>query len=201
MLDKLIDCFFGEEQDPRLKDDVIPQSGNDINKERRTIAEMKAECFSKEHRAMLESDFNVYPILLRYEAEYKARSKCFFDGETTLYEARFGEVIPLPKADEFRLLVSQWSQTDKAWQSICERIQARTLTSRDIRDVNYELYRKALAQAIGSTVKQAAHLIGRLDMAIHEGKEGKIYLVPNNLHRYIPHTGGASMLRDELNHS
>lgn len=58
------------------------------------------------------------------------------------------------------------------------------ITSSDIRHVNYEKFQEAMAEKYDITPQQAEKFIGDCDLCIHESADGKMYLVPNNVHMY-----------------
>lgn len=76
------------------------------------------------------------------------------------------------------------------------------ITARSIRDVTYYIGRKALADKYGLTIKQAANIIGLLDLVIHETDDARIEIVPNNVHRFkqlYAHKGYVSKMLKEIN--
>ena len=76
------------------------------------------------------------------------------------------------------------------------------IDSRTIRDITYGIGRNALADRYGITVKQAAGIIGLLDLVIHETDGGKIEIVPNNVHRFkqlYAHKGYVSKMLKAIN--
>jgi hypothetical protein len=58
------------------------------------------------------------------------------------------------------------------------------INPRSIRDITYYIGRKALADKYGITIAKAGHIIGLLDLVIHETDDGRIEIVPNNVHRF-----------------
>ena len=61
-----------------------------------------------------------------------------------------------------------------------------------------------MADRYGITVKQAAGIIGLLDLVIHETDGGKIEIVPNNVHRFkqlYAHKGYVSKMLKAINGS
>ena len=76
------------------------------------------------------------------------------------------------------------------------------INPREIREVTYYIGRKALADKYGITIKQAAGIIGLLDFVIHETDDGKIEIVPNNVHRFkqlYAHKGYVSKMLKAIN--
>lgn len=76
------------------------------------------------------------------------------------------------------------------------------ISARSIRDVTYYIGRKALADKYGLTIKQAANIIGLLDLVIHETDDARIEIVPNNVHRFkqlYAHKGYVSKMLKEIN--
>lgn len=81
-------------------------------------------------------------------------------------------------------------------------IELNEIDSRTIRDITYGIGRKALADKYGITIKQAAGIIGLLDLVIHETDDGKIEIVPNNVHRFkqlYAHKGYVSKMLKAIN--
>lgn len=81
-------------------------------------------------------------------------------------------------------------------------IALEDITARSIRDVTYYIGRKALADKYGLTIKQAANIIGLLDLVIHETDDARIEIVPNNVHRFkqlYAHKGYVSKMLKEIN--
>ncbi len=84
----------------------------------------------------------------------------------------------------------------------CPHLNLDEITPRNIRDVTYYIGRKALAEKYGITVAQAGRIIGLLDLVIHETDDGRIEIVPNNVHRYkelYAHRGYVSKMLKEIN--
>jgi len=76
------------------------------------------------------------------------------------------------------------------------------ISPRDIRDVTYNIGRKALAERYGITIPQAGNVIGLLDLVIHESDDDRIEIVPNNVHRFkqfYAHKGYVSKMLKEIN--
>ena len=76
------------------------------------------------------------------------------------------------------------------------------ISASSIRDVTYYIGRKALADKYGLTIKQAADVIGLLDLVIHETDDALIEIVPNNVHRFkqlYAHKGYVSKMLKEIN--
>lgn len=76
------------------------------------------------------------------------------------------------------------------------------ISPRNIRDITYYIGRKALADKYGLTIKQAADIIGLLDLVIHETDDARIEIVPNNVHRFkqfYAHKGYVSKMLKEIN--
>ena len=70
------------------------------------------------------------------------------------------------------------------------------------RDITYYIGRKALADKYGITVAKAGHIIGLLDLVIHETDDGRIEIVPNNVHRFkqlYAHKGYVSKMLKLIN--
>ena len=61
---------------------------------------------------------------------------------------------------------------------------ADQISSSDIRKINYEKFQEAMAKEYDITPQQAEKFIGDCDLCIHESADGKMYLVPNNVHSY-----------------
>lgn len=76
------------------------------------------------------------------------------------------------------------------------------INPRIIRDITYYIGRKALAEKYGFTINQAGRIIGLLDLVIHETDDGRIEIVPNNVHRFkqlYAHRGYVSRMMKEIN--
>ena len=76
------------------------------------------------------------------------------------------------------------------------------INPRSIRDITYYIGRKALADHYGITISKAGHIIGLLDLVIHETDDGRIEIVPNNVHRFkqlYAHKGYVSKMMKEIN--
>ena len=76
------------------------------------------------------------------------------------------------------------------------------INPRSIRDITYYIGRKALADKYGITIAKAGHIIGLLDLVIHETDDGRIEIVPNNVHRFkqlYAHKGYVSKMLKLIN--
>ena len=76
------------------------------------------------------------------------------------------------------------------------------INPRSIRDITYYIGRKALADKYGITVAKAGHIIGLLDLVIHETDDGRTEIVPNNEHRFkqlYAHKGYVSKMLKLIN--
>jgi len=76
------------------------------------------------------------------------------------------------------------------------------INPRSIRDITYYIGRKALADKYGISIPKAAHIIGLLDLVIHETDDGRIEIVPNNVHRFkqlYTHKGYVSKMLKLIN--
>ena len=76
------------------------------------------------------------------------------------------------------------------------------ITPRSIRDITYYIGHKALADKYGITIAKAGHIIGLLDLVIHETDDGRIEIVPNNVHRFkqlYAHKGYVSKMLKLIN--
>ena len=59
-----------------------------------------------------------------------------------------------------------------------------------------------LADCYDITISKAAHIIGLLDLVIHETDDGRIEIVPNNVHRFkqlYAHKGYVSKMLKLIN--
>ena len=76
------------------------------------------------------------------------------------------------------------------------------INPRSIRDITYFIGRKALADKYGISIPKAARIIGLLDLVIHETDDGRIEIVPNNVHRFkqlYAHKGYVSKMLKLIN--
>ena len=76
------------------------------------------------------------------------------------------------------------------------------INPRSIRDITYYIGRKALADKYGISIPKAARIIGLLDLVIHETDDGRIEIVPNNVHRFkqlYAHKGYVSKMLKLIN--
>ena len=76
------------------------------------------------------------------------------------------------------------------------------INPRNIRDITYYIGRKALADKYGITIAKAGRIIGLLDLVIHETGDGRIEIVPNNVHRFkqlYAHKGYVSKMLKLIN--
>ena len=76
------------------------------------------------------------------------------------------------------------------------------ISPRSIRDITYYIGRKALADKYGISIPKAARIIGLLDLVIHETDDGRIEIVPNNVHRFkqlYAHKGYVSKMLKLIN--
>jgi len=76
------------------------------------------------------------------------------------------------------------------------------INPRNIRDITYYIGRKALADRYGITISKAGQIIGLLDLVIHETDDGRIEIVPNNVHRFkqlYAHKGYVSKMLKLIN--
>ena len=64
-----------------------------------------------------------------------------------------------------------------------------------IRNITYTLIREELVRLYGTTVQEAADIIGnQLDCAPHEDISGYIFMVPNWAHKWFRHNGYVSRM-------
>ena len=69
------------------------------------------------------------------------------------------------------------------------------INAASIRNITYTLIREALAQLYGTSVQEAADIIGtQLDCAPHEDISGYIFMVPNWAHKWFRHNGYVSRM-------
>ncbi len=138
------------------------------------------------------------------------------------------EVVSRMKADLARMGSSRVPQPAQnghvdfsaiAWPGVCARLPEKDkliaairqnypgvslddINPRSIRDITYYIGRKALADKYGITIAKAGHIIGLLDLVIHETDDGRIEIVPNNVHRFkqlYAHKGYVSKMLKLIN--
>ena len=100
------------------------------------------------------------------------------DGEYCFEGLRVGPKVKIPSKDELLALLGD------------QPVNAAT-----IRNITYTLIREELARLYGTTVQEAADIIGnQLDCAPHEDISGYIFMVPNWAHKWFRHNGYVSRM-------
>ena len=100
------------------------------------------------------------------------------DGEYSFEGLRVGPKIKIPEKDELLALLG-----------------GQPVNAATIRNITYTLIRKELAQLYGTSVQEAADIIGnQLDCAPHEDISGYIFMVPNWAHKWFRHNGYVSRM-------
>jgi len=159
-------------------DDIIPSGNGGINGEGRTLKEI-CEHPVPEHLIRKLDGFGI-------AADIVSRMKADL--------ARMGSSrVPQPAQNghvDFREI---------AWPGVSAKLPEKTelisairknypnialdeITSRNIRDVNYNIGRKALSDKYGISISKAGRIIGLLDLIIHETDDSRIEIVPKNVH-------------------
>lgn len=179
-------------------DNIIPSGNGGINGERRTLKEICEHPVPEHLIRKLDNEGVGSSVVSRMKADL----------------ARMGSSrVPQPAQNghvDFRGIA--WPGVSARLPEKAELISAirknypniaiEDITARNIRDVTYYIGRKALADNYGLTIKQAANIIGLLDLVIHETDDARIEIVPNNVHRFkqlYAHKGYVSKMLKEIN--
>ncbi len=99
-------------------------------------------------------------------------------GNTALKGLHVGPKMKIPSKEELLALLGD------------QPVNATT-----IRNITYTLIREELARLYGTSVQEAADIIGnQLDCAPHEDISGYIFMVPNWAHKWFRHNGYVSRM-------
>ena len=100
------------------------------------------------------------------------------DGEYCFEGLRVGPKVKIPSKEELLAL-----------------LENQPINAASIRNITYMLIREELAQLYGTSVQEAADIIGnQLDCAPHEDISGYIFMVPNWAHKWFRHNGYVSRM-------
>lgn len=185
----------------RLKDkneDIIPSGNGGINGEKRTLKEICLKPIPDKLIRKLDTIFVSPSIIAKIKSDLSRMSSSRVPRPARNGHVDFkviawpGVTARLPKKEELIALVRQNHPN----------ISLNEINAGCIREVTYYIGRKALAEKYGLTIKQAAEIIGMLDLVIHETDDARIEIVPNNLHRFkqlYAHKGYVSKMLKEIN--
>ena len=178
--------------------DIIPSGNGGINGEGRTLKEICEQPVPEHLIKKLDEERLAPEVVSRMKADL----------------ARMGSSrVPQPAQNghvDFSAI---------AWPGVTARLQEKDalvaairqnnlgislddINPRNIRDITYYIGRKALADRYGITISKAGQIIGLLDLVIHETDDGRIEIVPNNVHRFkqlYAHKGYVSKMMKEIN--
>lgn len=101
------------------------------------------------------------------------------NGEYSFEDLRVGPKVKLPPHEEYEKLSGK-----------------NNPSSEDIRKVNYQIVRNALAKKLGISPKEAGDMIGQQFVCIiHEDQSGYAYMVPQWAHEWFRHDGYVSKVK------
>ena len=177
---------------------IIPSGNGGINGEVRTLKEI-CECPVPEHLIKKLDEERLAPEVVNWMKADLARMgsnrvpQPAQNGHVDFSAIAWPEVTA--RLPEKNALVAAIRQNYPG-------ISLDDINSRSIRDITYYIGRKALADHYGITISKAGHIIGLLDLVIHETDDGRIEIVPNNVHRFkqlYAHKGYVSKMMKEIN--
>ena len=179
-------------------DSIIPSGNGGINGEGRTLREICERPVPEHLIKKLDEELLSLEVVSRMKADL----------------ARMGSSrVPQPAQNghvDFSAI---------AWPEVCARLPEKEglitairqnypnislddINPRCIRDITYYIGRKALGDKYGISIAKAGHIIGLLDLVIHETDDGRIEIVPNNVHRFrqlYAHKGYVSKMLKLIN--
>ena len=177
---------------------IIPSGNGGINGEVRTLKEI-CECPVPEHLIKKLDEERLAPEVVNWMKADLAR----MGSNRVPQPAQNGHVgfsaIAWP---EVTARLPEKNALVAAIRQNYPGISLDDINSRSIRDITYYIGRKALADHYGITISKAGHIIGLLDLVIHETDDGRIEIVPNNVHRFkqlYAHKGYVSKMLKLIN--
>lgn len=157
-----------------ISDSDIPSGSGGINGEGYTYGQLRHQPIVPEVLQRI-----THPIALQMAKECNERNlrdgftMYKIDGEYCFEGLRVGPKVAIPS---------------KA--ALVAMLDGQELNAANIRSITYSLLRDELARLYGTTIQEAADIIGnQLDCAPHEDISGYIFMVPNWAHRWFRHKG------------
>ena len=162
-----------------ISDSDIPSGSGGINGEGYTYGELRHQPIITEILRRI-----THPIARQMAEDCNERNcKDGFtmykvDGEYCFEGLRVGPKVKIPSKEELLAL-----------------LENQPINAASIRNITYMLIREELAQLYGTSVQEAADIIGnQLDCAPHEDISGYIFMVPNWAHKWFRHNGYVSRI-------
>lgn len=162
-----------------ISDSDIPSGSGGINGEGYTYGQLRHQPIVPEVLQRI-----THPIARRMaeECNERNRAKGFVmtkvDGEYCFEGLRVGPKVAVPSKPQLLAMLDG--------QEVC---------AASIRAITYTLLREELARQYGTSIQEAADIIGnQLDCAPHEDISGYIFMVPNWAHKWFRHKGYVSRM-------
>ena len=162
-----------------ISDSDIPSGSGGINSEGYTYGQLRHQPIITEILQRI-----THPIARQMAEDCNERnSRDGFtmykvDGEYCFEGLRVGPKVKIPSKEELLDLLGD-----------------QPINAASIRNITYTLIREELARLYGTTVQEAADIIGnQLDCAPHEDISGYIFMVPNWAHKWFRHNGYVSRM-------
>lgn len=177
---------------------VIPSGNGGINGEGRTLREICEKPVPEHLFNKLDNQRLKPEIISRMKADLKRMGTSQVPQPAQNGHVDFsaiawpGVTARLPEKDGLVAAIRQ----------NCPTICPADINPRTIRDITYKIGREALASRYGITITEAGDIIGLLDLVIHETDDGRIEIVPNNVHRFkqlYAHKGYVSKMLKLIN--
>ena len=179
-------------------EEVVPFGNGGINAEKRTLLDIcknpvPLSLFNEIDELGIDKN-----VLLKIKADIKRMGSTVVptpsnNGHVDFSSIAWKEINPvLPNKEELIKIIKNKRKN----------ITANDITPEDIRGVSYDIAHQAIANKYGITKDQARLLIGKLDLVIHETDDGRIEIVPNNVHRFkqlYAHKGYVSKMLKLIN--
>lgn len=159
---------------------IIPSGNGGINSEGRTLKEIAEKPVPEALLAKVESlgiDARTVAVIRR-DVQRMGRGIVpapAIGGRVDFSGVAWPEFLPkLPDAQTLGEMLRERTSGQPLSQTTPEMIRA----------ITYDIGRKALAERYGITKSQAERLVGLLDCVFHETEDGRLQIVPNNIHRF-----------------
>lgn len=197
---EIADCSVHDSPEFRsgeFVNDVVPEGHNGINAEGRTLDEIVHDPVTQSCKETAEQN------LVKSEASQESIDRllndfCSTQNENTVPDPAVNRNVDLRPTKVGSLEVE--CPSPEEYSDLTGKPNEE-ITDADIRKVNYEKFQEAMAKEYDITQQQAAKFIGDCDLCIHESADGKMYLVPNNVHSYTElygHNGYVSQTLGQL---
>ena len=155
-----------------ISDSDIPSGSGGINSEGYTYGQLRHQPIITEIIQRI-----THPIARQMAEDCNGRNRkdgftmYKVDGEYCFEGLRVGPKVKIPSKEELLTLLGN-----------------QPINAASIRNITYTLIREELARLYGTSVQEAADIIGnQLDCAPHEDISGYIFMVPNWAHKWFRH--------------